>query len=447
MKKTDLSLPEGTKVPKHIAIIPDGNRRWARERGLPALEGHRRGAKVVTEIVRASRDLGIHTVTLWGFSTENWNRSDSEISFLMQIFEDLIDENLKEAKKEGVRIYHLGRKDRITPKLRRKIERAVEETQDNTRHVFNFGLDYGGHDELLRAIGKALGDVQRGEITVNDLCEVVGKYSGKYPYYLFKNYLDTKGQPYPYPDLVIRTSGEQRTSGFLTWQVAYAEYRWETDHFPDFSPEKLKQAILDFSRRRRRFGGTDEMVPKVNFDPKKAAQYEVGWWKAHHYRDTVKMRENFVKLVSEVYSMDLESASGTLDCFTRAVVEGHNQRDWVVASEEMSKFYQLIKESTQMNFDPRAVGILEVAWWEIHDELEEVVDKQRLEDAFVGLYGEIYQQSAMQLQKAAHLRAMATFEHDLAEKEGISSAEAGKHWKEAQVYLEKFYHELRELVS
>lgn len=255
MPKKKLSLPPETKVPNHIAIIPDGNRRWAKERGLPALEGHRGGAKVVTEIARAARDFGVRTLTVWGFSTENWGRSKIEINYLMKIFADLIDKNLKEAQKDGVKIVHLGRKNRIPESLAKKLAEAEEQTKNNSQHIFNIAIDYGGQDELLRAFEKALKDIESGKIKPEQLREVVGKYQNKYPYYYFKHYLDTADQPYPYPDLVIRTSGEQRLSGFLRWQTAYSELYFEPDHFPDFTPEKLKKAILEYSKRNRRFGG------------------------------------------------------------------------------------------------------------------------------------------------------------------------------------------------
>lgn len=242
-------------LPNHIAIIPDGNRRWAKERGLPAFEGHRRGFNAASKIIRAARDLGIHTLTLWAFSTENWNRTKEEISYLMQLYEKFVDQNLEEAIKEGGRIYHLGRIDRIPDTLRKKLENAVERTRTNTKNILNVALDYGGQDEILRAVQKVVQDVRAGKITLEKISEVVGKYKGKYPYYIFKNYLDTSDQPYPYPDLIIRTSNEKRLSGLMSWQACYAEIYWEPSHFPDFTPEKLKAAIEDYGKRERRFGG------------------------------------------------------------------------------------------------------------------------------------------------------------------------------------------------
>ena len=235
---------------RHVAIIPDGNRRWAKERGLPTLVGHKKGFERARELVRVSREMGIHTMTLWGFSTENWSRAKNEVRYLMKLFHDLIDENLREAHKSGARIIHLGRRDRIPGSLLKKIVTAEEETKGYTKHVLNIGLDYGGQDELLRAIAK----VQELRITNNELRKEIGK-QGKYPIYKFAEYLDTAGQPYPYVDLMIRTSGEMRTSGLLLWQAAYAEYYVAPENFPDFTAERFGEVIDDFCRRERRFGG------------------------------------------------------------------------------------------------------------------------------------------------------------------------------------------------
>lgn len=254
-KEEKLTLPEGTKIPNHIAIIPDGNRRWAKAHNLPPFEGHRRGFEIAPKIARAARNFGIHTTTVWAFSTENWNRSREEVAYLMKLYEKFIDDNLKEAQEEDVKIVHLGRKDKIPDSLRKKIEHAEETTKNNTKHILNVALDYGGHDEILRAIDKIVKDLREGKLEVEKLRETIGKYQGKYPYYYFKRYLDTGDQPYPYPDLVIRTSGEKRTSGFMPWQICYAEFYWEPCHFPDYTPEKLRKAIIDYSTRHRKFGG------------------------------------------------------------------------------------------------------------------------------------------------------------------------------------------------
>jgi len=246
---------EKSNIPNHVAIIPDGNRRWAKNKGLPTLEGHRKGFEAANADIRRSRDLGIHTMTLWAFSTENWNRSKEEVDYLMALYENNIDSNLKEAKKEGARIIHLGRKDRIPASLRAKVIKAEEETKDFTNFVLNIALDYGGHDEILRATEGIFADIEAGKLKIEDIKNEIGKYKDKYPYYLFTNYLDTKNQPNPYPDLVIRTSGEQRLSGFLSWQCAYSELYFTDLHMPDFGPEEFTKAIEDFSNRNRRFGG------------------------------------------------------------------------------------------------------------------------------------------------------------------------------------------------
>lgn len=246
MKEKLLKLPPETKIPNHIAIIPDGNRRWAKKHGLPTFEGHRRGAQVMPKILRACRDLGIHTATIWGFSTENWKRRSAEIEFIMQLVGEFIDKYLQEAKKENVRIAHIGRKDRISKQLREKIIRAEQETKNNTHYIFNAAFDYGGHDEILRATQRIFQDVQQGKIKINQLTEEQ-----------YNNYLDTAGQPFPFPDIIIRTSGEKRVSGLYSWQGAYSEFYWEPCYFPDYTPEKLREAILDYSGRERRFGGNN----------------------------------------------------------------------------------------------------------------------------------------------------------------------------------------------
>ena len=229
----------GSTLPNHIAIIPDGNRRWAREHGLPTLEGHRKGFDVGIKIAKYIRSLGVHTLTAWAFSSENWSRTKKEVSYLMGLYEAMLDKFLSEALKDNVRIVHLGRKDRIPKSLLKKIESVEQKTRDNTKYILNIALDYGGRDEVLRAI-KKLNDER---ITNDQLTEMA-----------FENFLDTAGQPYNSPDLIIRTSGEMRTSGLMIWQVAYAEYIFFNKHFPDLKPSDIDRAISEFTKRRRRFG-------------------------------------------------------------------------------------------------------------------------------------------------------------------------------------------------
>jgi len=201
-------LPKGTIVPNHLAIILDGNRRWARARGMPTLYGHKAGFEAGLAMARASRKWGIHTFTVWGFSTENWDRSDEEISYLFKLFRKMVRIIEKEAEDDDIRFVHLGREDRLPENLVKYIREVEEKTKNNKSHVFNVALDYGGHDEILRAVKKIAVDKVPAE-----------KIDEK----LFASYLDTGDQPYPYVDLFLRTSGEQRTSGFMPWQMNYAE--------------------------------------------------------------------------------------------------------------------------------------------------------------------------------------------------------------------------------
>ncbi len=226
-------------IPNHISIIPDGNRRWAKEHDFPSFEGHRRGFDVAIKIGKKIRSLGVHTLTMWAFSTENWNRSREEVSYLMKMYETFIDKNLRNALKEKIKLIHLGRKDRISKRLLKKIQQSEEKTKDFKNYILNIALDYGGRDEVIRAIKK----MENGKWKMENLTEDK-----------FNQYLDTANQPYPNPDLIIRTSGEQRTSGLMIWQAAYAEYIFLDKHFPDIKDEDIEYAIEEYSRRQRRFG-------------------------------------------------------------------------------------------------------------------------------------------------------------------------------------------------
>ncbi len=247
-------------IPNHIVIIPDGNRRWAKSKGLPTLEGHNKGHEAIVKVMQKARDLGIHTASVWGFSTENWNRDDKEVAYLMNLFEEATDAYIKDAHKNKIRIYHLGRKDRLSESLLKKLLTAEQETAQYTDHVFNLCLDYGGQEEILSMIEKICRDVDAGKILIEDIRKEVGKYQEKYPYYLAKNYLYTKDQPYPYPDLVIRTSGENRLSGFMPWQTCYSEIYFTEKTMPEFGEEELMKAIEDYSKRERRFGGDSSAI-------------------------------------------------------------------------------------------------------------------------------------------------------------------------------------------
>jgi undecaprenyl diphosphate synthase len=227
------------KPPNHIAIIPDGNRRWARKRGLSVFEGHRRGFERGTEIVKKAREMNIKILTFWAFSTENWNRSKEEVNDLMKLYQIMIEKNLKQALKEKSRIIHLGRKDRIDGDLRKKIINAEEKTKNFNKYYFCLALDYGGRDEVVRAI-KKISDAKNSKLNIDEET--------------FNQFLDTKILPHPNVDLVIRTSGEQRSSGFMIWQTTYSEYIFYEKYFPDFSAEDLEKCIKEYQKRRRRFG-------------------------------------------------------------------------------------------------------------------------------------------------------------------------------------------------
>jgi len=224
-------------VPQHVVIIPDGNRRWARKHGLESIEGHKKGLETALEVVRGSRNLGIKILTLWGFSTENWDRQPLEVTYLMKIYAQFFRKHLRDLVKENVRFNWIGRRDRVPMILRKVLEKVEKETAKNSQYVLNICIDYGGRDELIRAFKKIIAKkIPSSKVDEN----------------LISSNLDTAG--IPDPDLLIRTSGEQRTSGIFPWQMNYTEFYFSKLFFPDFSYAELKRAILDFARRQRRFG-------------------------------------------------------------------------------------------------------------------------------------------------------------------------------------------------
>lgn len=212
----------------------DGNRRWASEKGLPKLVGHQKGAEALKKIVNYCGGLGVQVVTVYAFSTENWDRPEEEVEYLMSLLVVWIDDFLKEIKENGIRFRHIGNRERLPEKVLASIDRAADETKDNNKMIFNIALNYGGRDELRRAIIKLAG--AKDEITEEKISEN----------------LDTAGLPDP--DLVIRTSGEMRLSGFLLWQAAYAELYFTPKYWPDFDEAELDSAIAEFNSRQRRFG-------------------------------------------------------------------------------------------------------------------------------------------------------------------------------------------------
>ena len=225
------------KIPVHVAIIMDGNGRWAAARGLPRIAGHQAGTENLRRIITAAVEEGIQYLTLYAFSTENWGRPQDEVEGLMHILAEVIDRELEELHQEGVQLRHIGHLDEIAPQLQTKVRNAIELTRRNTRLVLNLAFNYGGRDEIVCAIRQMIADEHSpDEITPE----------------LVSRYLFTAGVPDP--DLIIRTSGEMRISNFLIWQAAYSEWYITPTLWPDFDREEVHQAIQGFARRDRRFG-------------------------------------------------------------------------------------------------------------------------------------------------------------------------------------------------
>jgi len=225
------------KLPTHVAIIMDGNGRWALSRGLPRLAGHRAGVENLRRIINACVEFGIPYLTIYAFSTENWGRPPEEVKGLLFILDEVLDRELAELHKQGVRLWHIGRLEGIAPSTQKKVRDAIEMTKNNTRLTLNVAFNYGGRAEIVHAIQQMLADgVTAGQITE----ELIGRY------------LYTAGQPDP--DLIIRTAGELRVSNFLLWQGAYAEYYAADVYWPDFDKEEFRRALEHFASRERRFG-------------------------------------------------------------------------------------------------------------------------------------------------------------------------------------------------
>ncbi len=229
--------PALTKIPGHVAIIMDGNGRWAKKRGLPRLAGHKAGTENLRRVIRASVEFGVQYLTIYAFSTENWGRPPEEIKGLLNILEDVIDSELTELHHEGVQLRHIGHLDRLPPTLQEKVLSAVELTQHNTRLVLNLAFNYGGRDEIVCAVR----DIIRAGYSAEQVTPE-----------LVSEYLFTAGVPDP--DLIIRTSGEMRVSNFLIWQGAYSEWYITPTFWPDFDRDEFYKALLDFGRRDRRYG-------------------------------------------------------------------------------------------------------------------------------------------------------------------------------------------------
>ncbi len=221
-------------IPKHIAIIMDGNRRWAKERGLPILAGHQKVADEILEpLVEYAAKRGIKYITFWAFSTENWQRDKNEVEGIMRIFRHVIHKRWARLHEKGVRVKVIGDLSKFAPDIRTSLARVVEQTQNNTKITAVFALNYGGRDEIIRAF-KKIPDAQT--ITESE----------------FSRYLDTAG--IPDPELIVRTGGEERLSGFLLWQSEYSELYFPSWFMPEFTPDKLEEVLAQYYRRNRRFG-------------------------------------------------------------------------------------------------------------------------------------------------------------------------------------------------
>ena len=236
MTDSPLNIP-ADRIPRHVAMIIDGNGRWALSRGLPRLSGHKAGTENLRRVIRASVEFGVKYLTIYAFSTENWGRPPEEVQGLMFILEDVIDRELAELNKEGVQLRHIGRLERLSPALQEKVLKAIEITKSNERLVLNVAFNYGGRDEIVNAIQHIMkDDIPPDEVTDE----------------LVSRYLYTAGVPDP--DLIIRTSGELRVSNFLIWQAAYSEWYVTPTYWPDFDKEEYRRALETFGSRDRRYG-------------------------------------------------------------------------------------------------------------------------------------------------------------------------------------------------
>jgi undecaprenyl diphosphate synthase len=235
------------RIPRHVAIIMDGNGRWAERRGFSRIRGHRQGLEALRGVVRAAGDLGIRYLTLYAFSLENWNRPQTEVRELMRLLDRYIDRELQEVIDEGVRVRAIGRLERLPDPVRQKIESAMERTRDNQEMDLVFALSYGGRAEIVDAARAIVRDVDEGKL------DPAGIDEKTFAAYLYDPEV-------PDPDLMIRTGAESRVSNFLLWQIAYAELYTTDVMWPDFSKEDLEKAIIDYQARERRFGLTGEQV-------------------------------------------------------------------------------------------------------------------------------------------------------------------------------------------
>lgn len=239
-KKIDIDGIDFMEIPKHIAIIMDGNGRWAKSKGLPRQLGHRKGINTIIDITRASDELGIEVLTLYAFSTENWKRPKKEVDYLMRLPNKFLDIYLNELIEKNVKVKFIGFEDKIPNDTIETIFKAIEKTKDNTGLILNFALNYGSRAEIIDSVRALTRDVLDGKTSIDNINEEC-----------FEKYLLTNSNP----DLLIRTGGELRISNFLLWQLAYSELFFTTAYWPDFDKKMFYEAIFDYQQRKRRYGG------------------------------------------------------------------------------------------------------------------------------------------------------------------------------------------------
>ncbi|MCR1900934.1 isoprenyl transferase [Ligilactobacillus apodemi] len=245
--KEDLTL-DPNRIPTHIAIIMDGNGRWAKKRGLPRVAGHKQGMETVKTITKVASDLGVKVLTLYAFSTENWKRPNDEVGFLMDLPVKFFNTFVPELIENNVRVNVMGYAERLPEKTKKAVDDAIEQTKNNTGMILNFALNYGSRAELTTAVQAIASEIEAGNLTSNEITEDT----------ISQALMTNSVKPYNDPELLIRTSGEERISNFLLWQIAYSELVFTDVLWPDFSAADLKENISIFQQRDRRFGGLNK---------------------------------------------------------------------------------------------------------------------------------------------------------------------------------------------
>ncbi|MBI3354650.1 MAG: isoprenyl transferase [Nitrospirae bacterium] len=242
-----IALIDKDRLPRHVAFIMDGNGRWARDRYLPRIAGHKQGIESVRDIIKLSIELGIKVLTFYAFSVENWRRPEDEVNALMSLLESYLQNELRGMMENGIRFYTIGRGNELPESVKKWIEKVTNETRDNKKLTLNMALSYGGRAEITDAAKAMALDLKNNKVSIEEITEE-----------FFARYLNTNGLPDP--DLMIRTSGEARISNFLLWQMAYTELHFTKTLWPDFRRREMLLALIDYQRRERRFGRTSEQV-------------------------------------------------------------------------------------------------------------------------------------------------------------------------------------------